>query len=113
MTVLLLALFGMAALLACGSLVMTIRNYAEAAMAIGPQLEACRRPEPAAQDKSWIHRRRKSRLAARPAAKRGTGARGLRRDCMVSAQHIGAVHMVSRRRQFGQCLVAPGAPVFE
>jgi hypothetical protein len=113
MTVLLLALFGLAALLACSSLAVTIRNHAQAALDIERQLEACRNPNSPTQSKSWIHRRHKSRLAKRTAAPRGISPRGLRRDCMVSTQQIGAVHKVARRRQFGQSLLSPARPVFE
>jgi hypothetical protein len=113
MTVLLLALFCMAAILACSSLAVTIHSHAQASLDIGRQLEACRNSKSPAQDMSWIHRRRKSRLAKRTAPPRGTSTRGLRHDCMVSAQQIGAVQKVARRRQFGQSLLSPGAPMFE
>ena len=113
MTVLLLALFGIAALLACGSLAVSIRSHAQAALAIGRQIEACCNPNSSAQGKSRLHWRRKARLARRTVPQRGTSARGLRRDCPVSPQPGGGVSRTGRRRQFGQSLLSPGTPVFE
>ena len=113
MTILLLALFAAAACLAIGSLTFTIRNYAQAALAIGRQLEACAKPHPAGQAKSRSLRQRKTQQARRAAKRRGASARSMRHDFIASAQPISAVHKIARRRQFGQSLLSPGTLVFE
>ena len=113
MTALLLAVFGVAALLAIGSLAFTIRNYAGAAFAIGRQLEACSNPKAAGHSKGLIQRRGKARLASRAAVRRGATARGLRRDRSVSAPLGVCANKIGRRRQFGQGFVSPGTLVFE
>ena len=106
---LLLALFATAALLAAGSLALSIRTYAVAALDIGRQLEACSNPKQAGPGKSPLHRRSNARLTCRAAPRRGVTARGLRRDRIVSAPQGVGVHKISRRQQF----VSPGSLVFE
>ena len=118
MTVLLLALFAAAAVLAIGSLAFTIHAHARAALAIGRQLEACSNPKDSGprasgHSKSRIHRRRKARPISSAATRTGPTARGLRRDRVILPQHESAMHKIGRRRQFGQGTMSPGTLVFE
>jgi hypothetical protein len=114
-TALLLALFGGAACIATGSLMITLRNYAAAALDIGRQLDRCtKRSGPQLGKHPTYSRRHKARMAWRAAARSGLKGRDLRRDRMISALHGSGVRKIDRRRHFGHSIVLlPGMLVLE